>query len=129
MAKLLQLQTFSDYRGNLSVLDRIEDILPFKISRVFYIYGVDQTERGGHRHKKTYQAAICINGSCIVETDNGSEKGEFLLDSSNKCLLIPPEDWHIMKILNKEAVFIVFASECYDPKDYIFEPYANNDRV
>ena len=63
MAKLLSLKTLTDKRGNLTV---IEKEIPFNIKRIFYIYGVDGSRRGGHRHHKTIQAAVCIQGSCKI---------------------------------------------------------------
>ncbi|MDA0986055.1 MAG: FdtA/QdtA family cupin domain-containing protein [Bacteroidetes bacterium] len=120
MAKLIILSTFSDQRGNLTV---IEKQLPFPIKRVFYIYGVDNSVRGGHRHYKTIQAAVCIHGSCRVNNFDGKNKESFLLDNPNKCLILETSDWHTMSNFSKEAVLLVFASELFDPKDYIFEPY------
>jgi len=38
MAHLIDLKTHTDKRANLTV---IENVLPFKIKRIFYIYGVD----------------------------------------------------------------------------------------
>ena len=63
MASLINLKTFTDERGNLTV---IEKVVPFDIKRIFYIYGVDESERGGHRHVNTIQAAICIRGHCVI---------------------------------------------------------------
>lgn len=71
MAHLIDLKTFTDKRGNLTV---IEKVLPFDIKRVFYIYGVDNSMRGGHRHHKTIQAAICIKGSCTISNNDGNKK-------------------------------------------------------
>lgn len=71
MAYIIQLQTHSDKRGNLTV---IEKEIPFAIKRIFYIYSVDDSVRGGHRHHKTIQAAICVHGSCIVSNNNGNVK-------------------------------------------------------
>lgn len=123
MAKLLDLQTKSDSRGSLTVIDDIAAALPFSVKRVFYIYDVDSSVRGGHRHKETYQAAICLNGSCVVCNDDGEVESEFVLDAPSKCLILEPKDWHQMKSFSTGAVFLVFASESYDPDDYIFEPY------
>ena len=55
MAHIIDLKTYCDKRGNLTV---IEKVLPFAIKRIFYIYGVDDSVRGGHRHRKTVQAQI-----------------------------------------------------------------------
>lgn len=120
MAHLIKLKTFSEQRGNLTV---IEKEIPFEIKRIFYIYGVDESVRGGHRHKTTVQAAICINGSCIVSNNNGNKKEDFVLDHPNKCLILETKDWHTMHNFSKDAVLLVLASTLFDPADYIYEEY------
>jgi hypothetical protein len=121
MPELLVLDTFTDRRGNLSVLEDRQ--IPFKIKRLFYIYGVDKSLRAGHRHKTTYQALISINGSCRVHVDNGRRKSNYLLDEPRKCLVLNPEDWHTIEDFIPRTVLLVCASEYYDEKDYIFEGY------
>jgi len=123
MAYLVDLKTFTDKRGNLTV---IEKVIPFDIKRIFYIYGVDDSVRGGHRHKKTIQAAICIRGVCHIVNDNGETKTEFMLDNPGKGLILEPRDWHIMDRFSNDAILMVLASHYYDYNDYIFEPYATN---
>src|SRR4030042_5833565 len=118
MAKLIDLKTFSDKRWNLTV---IEKIIPFEIKRIFYIYGVDDSVRGSHRHHKTIQAAICLKGSCVVSNNDGNIKEEFYLAKPSKCLLIEPADWHKMHHFTKDAILMVLASEYFDPNDYIYE--------
>lgn len=120
MAKILDLKTFTDKRGNLTV---IEKVIPFDIKRIFYIYGVDDSKRGGHRHKKTRQAAICIKGSCTIYNNNSKKEEEFILDQPNKCLILEPEDWHTMSNFSNDAILMVLASEFFEESDYIFEPY------
>jgi len=120
MAHLLNLTTFTDKRGNLTV---IEKVIPFDIKRIFYIYGVDDSRRGGHRHHKTIQAAICIKGECKIHNNNNIKEEEFHLDAPNKCLILNPEDWHEMYDFSEDAILMVLASENYDKDDYIFIPY------
>src|ERR1700753_4105439 len=93
MAQLLDLTTFTDKRGNLTV---IEKNIPFDIKRIFYIYGVNDEVRGGHRHKTTCQAAICIKGACTIYNNDGQKEDVFRLDDPSKCLILYPEDWHQM---------------------------------
>ena len=124
MARLIDLRTFTDKRGNLTV---IEKVMPFAIRRIFYIYGVDESVRGGHRHRATVQAAVCIKGSCRIYNNNGVEENYFSLDQPHKCLLIEPEDWHTMDQFSPDAILMVLASEYFDPNDYIFEPYHAHD--
>ncbi|TDQ09249.1 sugar 3,4-ketoisomerase [Pedobacter metabolipauper] len=120
MASLINLKTFTDSRGNLTV---IEKVVPFDIKRIFYIYGVDNSERGGHRHHETIQAAICIRGHCIIYNNNGKDESSFILDSPDKCLLIQPEDWHSMHSFSDDAILMVLASEYFESNDYIYTPY------
>ena len=120
MAQLIDLKTFTDNRGNLTV---IEKVIPFDIKRIFYIYGVDDSVRGGHRHLKTIQAAICLQGRCIISNNTGSEKQEFNLNAPHQCLILNPTDWHTMYHFSKDAILMVLASEYFDPLDYIYEPY------
>jgi hypothetical protein len=120
MARLIDLKTYTDTRGNLTV---IEKVIPFEIKRIFYIYGVDDSKRGGHRHHRTYQAAICIQGSCIIYNNDGNSGKEYLLDAPSKCLILEPADWHTMFAFTPDAILMVLASENFDQADYIFEPY------
>ena len=120
MAKLIDLKTFTDARGNLTV---IEKVLPFEIKRIFYIYGVDSSVRGGHRHHRTYQAAIALQGRCTVSNNDGRQEERFVLDSPAKCLLLEPRDWHRMHDFSPDTILMVLASEHFDPDDYIFEKY------
>ena len=123
MAYLLDLTTFTDKRGNLTV---IENSIPFTINRIFYIYGVDSSARGGHRHKKTVQAAICLRGSCHIQNNDGRQITEFILDQPHKCLILEPTDWHTMDNFTPDAILMVLASEYFDKNDYIFDAYANH---
>lgn len=120
MAHIIDLKTFTDKRGNLTV---IEKSIPFDIKRIFYIYGVDDSVRGGHRHVKTIQAAICIQGKCTIYNNDGTIENNFILDQPNKCLILETTDWHKMFDFSPDAILMVLASEYFDEKDYIFESY------
>jgi hypothetical protein len=119
MAYILELPTFGDNRGNLTV---VEKLLPFDIKRFYYIYDVTD-QRGGHRHKKTIQALISLGGSCEIYVNDGKKEETFSLDAPNKCLILDPKDWHTMDKFSKGSALLVFSSEYYDKDDYIDEGY------
>ena len=119
MPHLINIPLFKDERGNLNV---VEKILPFEIKRFYYIYDVTSI-RGGHRHKKTVQALICLGGSCEIYVNNGKTEDSFVLDTPSKCLILDPEDWHTMDKFTTTATLLVFSSEFYDVNDYIDEGY------
>jgi hypothetical protein len=121
MAILRILDTYSTEKGDLSVAEKL---LPHGIKRVYYIKNVpEDSVRGGHRHKKTSQALITIQGSCFVDTCNGMVQNQFHLDSSAKCLILNPEDYHTMHSFTSDCILLVLANEEYSVEDYIDEPY------
>lgn len=119
MAYFIDLPTFGDERGKLTI---IENILPFKIKRFYYVYDIT-AKRGGHRHKTTSQALVCLGGSCQIYINNGKQERVFLLNNANKCLIVEPNDWHTMDQFSRGSTLLVFASSFYDVNDYIDEPY------
>ena len=122
MAHFLDLKTFTDERGNLTV---IEKVIPFEIKRIFYIYGVDDSTRGRHRHKKTRQALISLQGECRIVNKSGVDQPHqnYILNNPSKCLILEPEDFHWMDRFTKNCILMVFASEYFDINDYIYENY------
>lgn len=120
MAYIIDLETHTDKRGNLTVIERV---LTFDIKRVFYIYGVDDSVRGGHRHHKTVQAAVCIQGECKIFSNDNKVQQVFVLNKPSICVLLKPDDWHYMYDFSEDAILMVLASENFDEKDYIFEKY------
>jgi len=119
MAHIIELPTFTDDRGSLTV---VEQLIPFEIKRFYYIYNAT-IKRGGHRHKKTIQALITLGGSCEIYVNDGKKENTFLLDSPSKCLILNPNDWHTMDKFSKGSTLLVFSSELYDQNDYIDEKY------
>jgi len=120
MALVINLNTYSDERGDLTV---IEKVLPFQIKRIYYIYNVDESIRGGHRHLKTIQAAICVSGSCEIFVNDNENTNIYILDNPNKCLILNPSDWHTMSKFTSNAVLLVIASEEFNQQDYIYDKY------
>lgn len=119
MAYFIDLPTFGDKSGKLTI---IEKVLPFEIKRFYYVYDV-RSQRGGHRHKKTVQALVCLGGSCEIYVNDGENENTYILDQSDKCLIVEPKDWHTMDKFTEGSTLLVFASEYYDVNDYIDEGY------
>ena len=115
-SKIIRIPTFEDERGFLTVM---EDILPFNIERIYWIYSADEQTRGGHRHKITKQALVAVAGTVDLKINDGKKETFYILDDPSKCIIVEPEDWHTMFFKNN-AVLLVFASHTYDKKDYIY---------
>jgi tellurite resistance-related uncharacterized protein len=120
MAKIIDLDTFTSTSGCLTVYN---NVLSGDIKRVFYIYGAEHASRGGHRHHRAWNVLICLTGSCSVYVHDGEKEQDFLLNDPAQCLVLQPEDWHVMSAFSKEAILLVLSNEPYDAADYIDEPY------
>jgi hypothetical protein len=116
---LTNIPTFRDSRGVLSVIDQL---LPFPVVRVYWIYEADGFVRGGHRHHVTRQALIAIQGHASIYMNDGKYSETIELRNSCQCLIVEPKDWHTMT-LSSNAILLVLSSHPHKLDDYIDEPY------
>lgn len=117
--KVVKLDKFIDERGALTVIDS-SNFDFFTIKRIFFVYDVPNTKvRGEHAHLSCWQFILANAGSLNVSVDNGIHKREYLLNSLDFGLLIPPMHWTITSNFTKETVLVVLASESYDSTDYV----------
>ena len=119
MAKLIDLPTFTDGRGELSVLEKA---VPFAIRRVYFIHHA-RGLRGGHRHRKNTQLLVAVAGEVRIWVNDGKKKQDYLLKRPCQGLLLETTDWHTMDNFSPDCVLLVLASEAYDVGDYIDDPY------
>lgn len=116
--KIIDIPKIMDYRGNLAVIEN--DIIPFKIKRVYYLYDIPGgSYRGGHAHKKLYQFIIALSGSFEVVLKDTKKTKKILLNNPSKGLLITPGIWRELENFSSGAVCLVIASEEYEEDDYI----------
>ncbi len=116
---LYTLKYVPDMRGALSVGEFHRDI-PFAPKRYFLVLGVPTAEtRGEHAHIACHQFLIAVTGSVAVVADDGTNRQEFILDRPHAGLYLPPLTWGIQYRYSADAVLLVFASDYYDPDDYI----------
>ncbi|MGN7884634.1 sugar 3,4-ketoisomerase [Dyadobacter sp. 22481] len=117
MARLINLKTFTDTRGSLTVIERV---IPFEIKRIFYVNGPDQFKNGRKRMK---QAVICLKGNCLITNHTGTEDQHFVLNSADQCLLLTPEDRYDMLEIADDSILMVLASEPFEVPERVREPY------
>lgn len=117
---LRRFEGFADLRGRLAVGELPDDGIPFAPRRWFVVYDVPGREiRGEHAHRRCHQFLVCLNGSVTVATDDGENRAEVELDDPTLGIYIPPLVWASQYRYSADAVLLVFASDPYDPDDYI----------
>lgn len=118
LTKIINIPKIIDNRGNLAIIEN--DIIPFKIKRVYYLYDIpSDAYRGGHAHKKLYQFLISVSGSFDVHLNDGKNIIKVNLNKPDKGLLIEPGTWREIDNFSSGSVCLVLASEVFNEKDYI----------
>jgi dTDP-4-dehydrorhamnose 3,5-epimerase-like enzyme len=127
---IINIPKIEDYRGNLAIVEN--DVLPYKIKRVYYLYDVPSTaHRGGHSHKEQLEFLIALSGSFDVVLKDGTQMEKVTLNKPDKGLLINKNIWRELENFSSGAVCLVLASDVFDEDDYIrdyneFIQYLNN---
>jgi len=117
--KLLAFPGFAN-DGILVPVDLRKQI-PFKIKRLFYIFGVNSSSiRGQHAHYNTEQILICLKGEveCICKDGLGGEV-RHTLNYPTQALYIPRMIWDEQIYHSPDAILLVLTNTIYDKSDYI----------
>ncbi len=116
--QIVKFPKVENRKGNLAVIE--DDVIPFEIKRVYYLYDVPSTSRrGGHAHKNLSQVLIAISGSFDVILKDGKNKQTINLNKPDRGLLITKNTWRELENFSSGAVCLVVASAVYDENDYI----------
>ncbi len=115
----VELPVVKNRAGNITPVQGNE-VIPFDIKRVFYIYDIPNgVRRGMHAHKHCHEILVAVSGSFEVELDDGANKRTVLLNRAMYGLHIPPGVWATEKEYSSGVVCLALASEVYDEEDYI----------
>ncbi|MEL1244158.1 FdtA/QdtA family cupin domain-containing protein [Flavobacterium sp. DGU11] len=116
--QIIDIPKIKNARGNIGVIEN--DVVPFEIKRVYYLYDVPSSaKRGGHSHKNLKQMLVALSGSFDVVLKDGKKKQTITLNKPDKGLLITSNIWRELENFSSGAVCMVIASEAYDETDYI----------
>jgi len=119
--EFVELPVIHRPEGNLTVVES-DDLVPFPIERVYYLYDVPTgAVRGGHAHRALQQLLIPLSGSFDVVLDDGKEKRSVHLNRPSVGLLLTPMIWRELVNFSSGSVCMVLASAHYDEGDYFRE--------
>jgi dTDP-3-amino-3,4,6-trideoxy-alpha-D-glucose transaminase len=119
---IVNLPVFRSADGILGVAE-FSNRLGFTPRRFYFITDVPREGvRGVHAHKTLKQCMLYLMGAVTVELEKRGQHFVFRLDSPDRCLIIPPGCWRVIRNFEtRHTVVGVLASTEYDPADYIAE--------
>lgn len=119
--KKIKFPTYSDERGNLTIMESIKNI-PFDIKRLFFIYDVkDNKNRGNHANKFSEFIMVALKGKVKVKINNGYSAKQLLLNKPNEGIYISKMTWKEMFDFSDDCILLVVASELYNKDEYIYD--------
>lgn len=114
--KLLKFNIFKDDSGSLLPISFKKE-LPFKIKRIFIIFGKKKFVRSKHAHIKSKQIYIPLNGKIKVIIN---KEKEYVLDKKKKqSLFVPKKTWTELFFEKDEDSLLVLTNTEYFQNDYI----------
>ena len=117
---IIKLPKIQNPAGNITAISNNQEILPFAIKRVFYLYDIPGGEsRGAHAHKSCQQFLIAGSGAFEVLLDDGNVKRQVQLNRPYYGLHIPAGIWAQELNFSSGSICLVLASLKYDAEDYI----------
>jgi len=116
---IIRFPKILDPRGNLTFVEQ-ERHVPFRISRVYWIYDVPGGEhRGGHAYREQEECIIALSGGFDVLLDDGTAQKIVTLNRAYFGLYVPKMIWRKMQNFSTNSVAYVLASCPYSEDDYI----------
>lgn len=116
---IIYFNELGDARGHLVVVEG-QQLFPFDIKRIFYIYGSDSSVvRGQHANRESEFVLINVSGRSKVRITDGTEEFVVELNQPNMGVYLPKMIWKEMYDFSEDSILLVLASTHYDAKEYI----------
>lgn len=116
---LIDVPTFTDERGAISVLDKE---LPFVVRRVFWLHHIlTGKDRGAHALLDSSEIMVAVHGSFVVDLDDTETKTSIQLDDPSKGLIIRPGVWFRTHSYKDDGVSLILAEDEYARDKYTYD--------
>lgn len=116
---LVDVPTFTDERGSISVMDKE---LLFQVRRIFWLHHIKEgKDRGAHALLDSAEIIVAVHGSFVIDLDDTENKISVLIDSPEKGLIIRPGVWFRTHSYKDDGVSLIIAEEEYSRDKYTYD--------
>jgi hypothetical protein len=119
--ELIDLPVHQRDNGALVALDRNQH-LPFAVQRVFVILACPTTATRAEHSSSTHQAILAVQGTVVIDLDNGREQDTLILDSLDRAVCIHAGVWLRLRDFSPSTIVLVAASKLYADTEYFAGP-------
>ena len=117
--RFLEIPSFTGEVGTLRAIEDRTENLPFAFNRMFIISDVSETAvRAAHAPWKTHELLFAVNGSFLLELDDGKRAENFLIDDPSRPFYLSCGIWRRLTGFTPGTYCIVLANGHYDKNEY-----------
>jgi len=122
VAKIIDITTHTDYRGNLSKIftKKLLDKLNFGLAEESYTITFNKKNiiRGSHYHNHTNEIFFVMLGECRFDVYENNQIRSFTLnEDSSSVIFIEKSIPHQIVSISRKAIVIAISSKQYDPQN------------
>jgi WxcM-like, C-terminal len=114
------INTFTDERGDLTVLDKIDEMFDWQVKRAYWVTGT-KLPRGGHCVKGERKIYIMAQGTCKAKLFDGKSWHELELNGPSDALETKADIWREFTDFSEHAVMFTLCNVHYDKSKYIMD--------
>lgn len=115
-----QIATFTDTRGDLTVFDKLDEIVDWQIKRSYWVTNT-KLPRGGHCVKGERKFYVMAQGSCKARIFNGKHWTEVELKGPGDALEFKADLWREFVDFSEGSVMFTLCNMHYDKSKYILD--------
>ncbi len=115
-----QIPTHTDPRGNLTVFDRLDEIVDWQIKRSYWVTDT-KLSRGGHCVKGERKFYIMAQGECLAKIYDGTNWHEIRLNGPGEALEMKADLWREFVDFSEHSVMFTLCNMHYDKSKYILD--------
>jgi len=112
------LASHRDERGSLTVLDRIDQLVPWTVKRSYWVTDIIG-QRGGHCVRNERKFYVMAKGTCTMRIFDGREWYEEKLQGPTDVIEFREDLWRELHDVSPDAVIFTLCNDHYDRSKYI----------
>lgn len=126
------IPTYSDQRGDLTVFDKLDQVVDWQIKRSYWVTNT-KLPRGGHCVKGEKKIYVMAQGKCLAKLFDGKNWYEVVLQGPGEALELKVDMWREFVDFSEQSVMFTLCNMQYDKAKYIldlkeYENYINSQK-